>query len=131
MFRQIGVIHEDHYYPAMLRNLSVTGAMIEGILDVPLGTRFVLDFGDGQFAVATVVRSRDHQQGLEFEGPLTSDGNGGLCTRHRMLQHHLMAAGVPRNADEFFARQASQLATGKISVPCFAVANRTGTIGGG
>ena len=128
MFRQIGVIHEDHYYPAMLRNLSLTGAMIEGILDVPLGTRFVLDFGDGQFAVATVVRSREHQQGLAFEEPLTSDGNGGLCTRHRMPQHHLMAAGVPRNADEFFARQASQLANGKISVPRFAVANRTNGI---
>jgi len=125
MFRTVGVIHEDHYYPVTLRNLSVSGALIEGLLDVPLDTRFMVDFGDGQFELATVVRSRDSSQGLRFERELVSDGNGGLCTRHRFMQHHLIAAGVPRNTDEFLAQQAGLLATGKISLPRFSVANRS------
>ncbi len=124
MFRTIGVIHEDHYYPVTLRNLSISGALIEGLLEVPVGTMFMLDFGDGQFEMATVVRSRDSSQGLHFARELVSDGNGGLVTRHRFMAHHLMAAGVPRNTDEFLAQQAALLATGKISLPCFSMANR-------
>jgi diguanylate cyclase (GGDEF)-like protein len=124
MFRSIGVIHADHYYPVMLRNLSVSGALIEGLLDVPLGTPFMVDFGEGQFELATVVRSREAYQGIHFERELVSDGNGGLCTRHRFLQHHLAAAGVPRSADEFLTQQAGLLASGRISLPQFAVVNR-------
>ena len=124
MFRTIGVIHEDHYYPVTLRNLSVSGALIEGLLDVPVGTQFMIDFGEGQFELATVMRSRDSHQGIRFERELVSDGNGGLCTRHRFLAHHLIAAGVPRNTDEFMQKQAGLLATGKIAMPRFALVNR-------
>eukprot|EP01037_Dinobryon_pediforme_P010339 gene10339-10405_t len=124
MFRTIGVIHEDHYYPVTLRNLSVTGALIEGLLDVPIDTCFMVDFGEGQFELATVKRSRESHQGIHFDRELVSDGNGGLCTRHRFLPHHLSAAGVPRSSEEFLAKQAGLLATGKISMPRFAMANR-------
>jgi diguanylate cyclase (GGDEF)-like protein len=124
MFRTIGVIHEDHYYPVTLRNLSVSGALIEGLLDVPLGTVFMVDFGEGQFEMGKVVRSRDSSQGLSFARDLVSDGNGGLCTRHRFMQHHLVAAGVPRNTEEFLTKQAGLLASGKISLPRFSMANR-------
>jgi hypothetical protein len=96
MFRRIGAIHEDHYYPIVLRNLSVSGALIEGMVDVPLGTKFVLDLGDGQLVIATVRRSRKHQQGVEFEQEMVADGNGGLCTRHRVSPYALTAAGLTR-----------------------------------
>ncbi|MXO90476.1 EAL domain-containing protein [Altererythrobacter aquaemixtae] len=95
VFRKIGVIHEDHRYKAVLRNLSATGAMIEGILNIPKGTNLVLDLGEGQLAVATVRRSRDATQGLQFETPLVSDGADGLCTRHRVSPYSLAAAGMP------------------------------------
>ena len=95
MFRKIGAIHENHCYNVVLRNLSVSGALIEGILDVPVGTNFVLDFGDGQLAVSTVVRSMGHQQGLVFEERLVNDGNGGLCTNRRISPYMLAAAGMP------------------------------------
>lgn len=95
MYRKIGAIHENHCYDVVLRNLSVSGALIEGILDVPKGTNFVLDFGDGQLAVSTVVRSMGHQQGLEFEERLVSDGNGGLCTNRRISPYMMAAAGMP------------------------------------
>ncbi|HMU23096.1 MAG TPA: GGDEF domain-containing protein, partial [Sphingorhabdus sp.] len=95
MYRKIGAIHENHYYNIVLRNLSVTGALIEGIVDVPLGTKFVLDFGDGQLAISTVVRSMGSQQGLEFEERLVNDGNGGLCTSRRVSPYMMAAAGMP------------------------------------
>lgn len=98
LFRKVGVIHEDHHYEAVLRNLSRTGAMIEGLLDVPVGTDLVLDLGEGQLAVATVRRSREATQGLEFETPLISDGADGLCTRHRVSPYALAAAGMPLQA---------------------------------
>lgn len=98
VFRKIGVIHEDHRYDAVLRNLSQSGAMIEGILDMPVGTDLVVDLGEGQLAVAKVRRSDEGVQGLEFETPLVSDGADGLCTRHRVSPYALAAAGMPLGA---------------------------------
>jgi diguanylate cyclase (GGDEF)-like protein len=98
LFRRIGVIHEDFRYDAVLRNLSRTGAMIEGMLDVPVGTDLVIDLGEGQLVVATVRRSQDATQGLEFETSLVSDGADGLCTRHRVSPYMLAAAGMPLRA---------------------------------
>ena len=95
LLRKIGLIHEDHRYEVTMRNLSKTGAMIEGLLDVPVGTGFVVDFGEGQLAVATVRRSMGPRQGLEFEEALISDGADGLCTRHRVSPYVLAAAGMP------------------------------------
>jgi EAL domain-containing protein (putative c-di-GMP-specific phosphodiesterase class I) len=57
MYRKIGAIHDNHRYEVVLRNLSVSGALIEGIVEVPLGTHFVLDFGDGQLAVSSISKA--------------------------------------------------------------------------
>lgn len=95
VFRKIGVIHEDHRYDAVLRNISKTGAMIEGLLDVPKKTKLVVDLGEGQLVVGTVRRSKNAEQGLEFETQLVSDGADGLCTRHRVSPYALAAAGMP------------------------------------
>ena len=113
VFRRIGLIHEDHRYRVVLRNISKTGAMIEGLLDVPLGTEVVLDLGGGQLAVATVRRSFAHTQGLEFETPLISDGAEGLCTRHRVSPYEIEAAGrplaaLPQDAYSLIAGPAAQ-----------------------
>lgn len=94
-FRRIGLIHDDHRYHVVLRNLSKTGALIDGLLHVPLGTQVVLDLGSGQLAVATVKRSEGYSQGLEFETPLVSNGADGLCTRHRVSPYQIEAAGRP------------------------------------
>ncbi len=95
VFLKVGAIHEDHRYDVTMRNLSKTGAMIEGLLDIPIGTNFVIDFGEGQLAVAVVRRSAGAMQGLEFEIPLVEDGAGGLCTRHRVSPYMLAQAGMP------------------------------------
>ncbi len=95
VLRKIGLIHEDYRYEVTMRNLSRTGCLIEGLLDVPIDTHFVVDFGEGQLAVAVVKRSTGSMQGLEFELPLVDDGAGGLCTRNRVSPYLLAAAGMP------------------------------------
>jgi len=92
VYRRIGVIHEDHRYEALLRNLSATGARIEGLVGVPLGASLVLDLGAGQLAVVSVSRSEDATIGVEFEIPLVGDGAGGLVTRYRASPYALAAA---------------------------------------
>ncbi len=111
MYRKIAVIHENHCYNVILRNLSTTGALIEGLVNVPIGTNFVLDFGEGQLAISTVVRSMGHQQGLHFEEPLVNDGNGGLCTSRRISSYMLAAAGMPsttQTSDNFDSAEGKQ-----------------------
>ncbi|WP_108787479.1 EAL domain-containing protein [Erythrobacter sp. Alg231-14] len=97
-FRKIGLIHGNDRYNVFLRNLSKTGAKIEGLLDVPVGTDIVIDLGGGQLAVACVRRSEGFSQGVEFETPLISDGADGLCTRHRVSPYQIEAAGKPLRA---------------------------------
>jgi diguanylate cyclase (GGDEF)-like protein len=98
MFRRVGVIHDDHRYDALMRNMSKTGALIDGLLGVPEGTGLVLDLGGGQLAICTVTRVEGALIAVEFETPLVSDGAGGLCTRHRVSPYALAAAGLPLEA---------------------------------
>lgn len=95
MFRRIGIIHTDHRYDAILRNLSKTGAWVEGLIGVAEGTGLVLDLGAGQLAVCSVSRVDNAMIAVEFEAPLVSDGAGGLCTRYRVSPYALAAAGMP------------------------------------
>jgi diguanylate cyclase (GGDEF)-like protein len=95
ILRKVGLIHEDHYYDVILRNMSKTGARIVGLAGVPKGTEVVLDLGHGQLVVCTVVNSTENSQGLKFETPLISDGSGGFMTRHRISPYALAEAGIP------------------------------------
>lgn len=94
MYRKIRAVHDNHRYEVVLRNLSVSGALIEGIYDVPVGTKFVLELGDGQLVIATTVRSAACQQGVMFEERLVSDGDHGLCTNRRASPYMLAAVGL-------------------------------------
>ena len=98
VLRNVGLIHEDYRYEVRLRNLSRSGCLVAGLIGVPEGTQFVVDFGNGQLAVATVQRSSEAQQGLEFELPLVDDGAGGVVTRNRVSPYALAAAGMPLGA---------------------------------
>ncbi|WP_115365943.1 putative bifunctional diguanylate cyclase/phosphodiesterase [Alteripontixanthobacter maritimus] len=95
VFRRIGIIHEEYYYDAVMRDLSRTGSGIEGLVGVPVGADLVLDLGGGQLIVCKVARSRGSEIGVEFESELVSDGAGGLCTRHRLSPYVLAQAGLP------------------------------------
>ncbi|MCW1381563.1 EAL domain-containing protein [Novosphingobium sp. KCTC 2891] len=103
VYRRVGLIHEDHRYEAVMKDLSATGARIDGLVGVPVGTGVVLDLGAGQLAVGHVARSEDATIGIEFETPLVPDGAGGLVTRHRVSPSALAAAAriVPTTAPRF------------------------------
>ena len=129
VFRKIQVIHDDHSYEVTLRNLSKTGALIEGLVDVPKGTQFVVDLGGGQLAVATVIRTNGDTQGLEFEQHLIDDGSGGLCTRNRVSPYALASAGAPLAAlsqGSYKAMPGGMLGQ-PTSVPQFGYANGLGS----
>ena len=117
LFRRVGVIHHDYRYNAVLRNLSKSGAMVEGLLNVPLDTQLVLDLGGGQLAVCTVRRSKGSTIGVEFETQLVSDGADGLCTRHRVSPYAIEAAGRPLAALPMDAY--ALLAGSSVSKPSF------------
>ncbi|MGE3691608.1 MAG: putative bifunctional diguanylate cyclase/phosphodiesterase [Novosphingobium sp.] len=121
VFRKIGLIHENHRYEATMRNVSRSGCMIEGLLEVPADTQFVVDFGEGQLAVGVVRRSAGAMMGLEFEQALVDDGAGGLCTRHRVspLVVASATAGLPANSN------------GSLSLPKFAQTSGTSRKGPG
>ena len=124
VFRKIQVIHDDHSYEVTLRNLSKTGALIQGLADVPKDTQFVVDLGGGQLAVATVIRTSSDTQGLEFEQSLIDDGAGGLCTRNRVSPYALASAGAPLAAlsqGDYKGMQGGMLGQGG-SVPQFGYA---------
>jgi len=119
VLRKISVIHEDHRYEVTMRNLSRTGMAIEGLSHVPIGTEFVVDFGDGQFVVARVRRAEEFSQGLEFEVPLVDDGSGGLCTRYRISAGMMATVGLSGDPSQQAAIMAVKNAS-VLSLPKFA-----------
>ena len=96
VYRRIGVIHEDYYYNAVMRDLSERGAGVQGIIGLHKDMDLVLDLGEGQLAVCKVARVADDTFGVQFETALTNDGSGALCTRHRVSPYTIASAGLPR-----------------------------------
>jgi diguanylate cyclase (GGDEF)-like protein len=94
LFRKAGAIIGNLYYPVLVRNISETGSLIEGVFEAPVGTQMIVDFGDGQLSTGVVRRASKRQHGIEFGLPLVSDGNGGLCTSHRVSPYLLGTVGL-------------------------------------
>ena len=66
MFRTIAVLHENHRYQARIRNISSTGALIEGLWHVPIGTMFKVELADGHLVEAATRWSNEDRVGVEF-----------------------------------------------------------------
>jgi hypothetical protein len=64
--RTIAVHHDGHVYTGRIRNISATGALIEGLWNVPPGTLFAIELGENQFVNATSRWSKDDRTGVEF-----------------------------------------------------------------
>jgi diguanylate cyclase (GGDEF)-like protein len=95
MYRKVGLIFANRYESVVLRNLSASGALIEGPANLSLGALIVVDFGDGQLTFARVSRLSGRQIGIAFEQELVDDGDGGLCTSQRVSPYLLRSAGLP------------------------------------
>ncbi|WP_310467062.1 EAL domain-containing protein [Sphingomonas sp.] len=96
LYRKVRAIFGNHYRYVLIRNLSETGALVEGLDDVPCESHLIIDFGEGHLVFARIVRSRNHQQGIVFEQRLVSDGRGGLLTPNPVSPYTLQKAGLPQ-----------------------------------
>ncbi|HEX9964942.1 MAG TPA: EAL domain-containing protein [Allosphingosinicella sp.] len=99
VYRKVGIIHGNRYRSAIMRNLSESGALIEGVPEFPPESLIVVDFGDGQLVFARITRVAGRQYGIAFEQELVDDGNGGLCTSHRVSAYLLNTLGLPTPGD--------------------------------
>ena len=95
MYRKVRAIFGNHYRSVLIRNLSETGALIEGLDEVPFNSQLIVDFGEGHLVFAKVIRLRNRQQAIVFEERLVSDGQGGLRTASPISPYALRKAGLP------------------------------------
>ena len=68
MLRTVAVHHEGHVYTGRIRNISATGALVEGLWNVPEGTLFAVELGENHVVNATARWSREDRMGIEFVG---------------------------------------------------------------
>jgi diguanylate cyclase (GGDEF)-like protein len=67
MLRTISLSHGGHRYTTRIRNISASGAMIEGLTDVPPGTVFAVEFDQNHVVQGTCRWSKGDRMGIEFE----------------------------------------------------------------
>ena len=102
MLRRILLEHDGHRYDATVRNMSSTGALVEGLWNVPAGTNFTVHFSDKLKVGASVRWCEDGRIGIEFGSAVRLDDAGratGLVAAgeagpvHRAQAHAMRKAG--------------------------------------
>lgn len=76
MLRKVVLDHEGHHYNGTIRNISVTGAMVEGLWNVPVGTTFQIQISETHAVSCTTRWSVENRMGVEFANPLQRDSTG-------------------------------------------------------
>lgn len=66
MLRSVAVHNDGDVYSGRIRNISATGALIEGLWNVPEGTAFVIELADNYFIDAISRWSKEDRMGVEF-----------------------------------------------------------------
>ncbi len=73
MLRKVVLDNAGQQYHGTIRNISATGAMIEGLWNVPPGTIFRIMLAEGGMVSATARWCQDDRMGVEFAAPLELD----------------------------------------------------------
>ena len=76
MLRKVVLDHHGQLYNGTIRNISVTGALLEGLWNVPVGTIFQVHLSDSHRITCTTRWSLDDRMGVEFTHPLQRDPTG-------------------------------------------------------
>jgi hypothetical protein len=76
MLRQVVLNHRGNLYNGTIRNISTSGAMIEGLWNVPVGTMFKIQMSSLHHVTATTRWCEDDRMGVEFSVPLERDASG-------------------------------------------------------
>ena len=95
MLRRVTLDHDGQLYSATVRNISATGAFVEGPWNVPVGTVFKMQVSDRQTVTATARWSAQDRMGLEFAVPLKRDASGriGAAESRAEMTNRLLKAG--------------------------------------
>jgi diguanylate cyclase (GGDEF)-like protein/PAS domain S-box-containing protein len=72
MLRVVSLIHNKHRYEARIRDLSANGVLIEGLSNVPEGTEFLIDIGDGMMTRAQCRWSKGNRMGLALKDQIST-----------------------------------------------------------
>ncbi len=78
MLRKVVLEHGSHTYHGTIRNISLSGAMIEGLWNVPEGTVFGVHLAEGYVMMAKARWCKEDRIGVEFAQALDVDGNGAV-----------------------------------------------------
>ncbi|ABC63548.1 EAL domain-containing protein [Erythrobacter litoralis] len=81
MLRKILLEHDGQHYQGTIRNISSTGALIEGLWNVPAGTIFRVAITERVIVTGTTRWSKEDRMGLEFATPLP-DSEAGRIDLH-------------------------------------------------
>jgi len=76
MLRKVTLEFGGEKYQGTIRNISASGAMIEGLWNVPPGTIFAIEMSPGHHVTATTRWCREDRMGVEFAQPLATDRDG-------------------------------------------------------
>ena len=79
MLRKVQIEHGDHFYMATIRNISRTGALVEGLWNVPRNTIFRIRLSEHQAVTATARWSQEDRMGVEFSSALDLDERGTIA----------------------------------------------------
>ena len=78
MLRRVVLQHDEDFYNATVRNLSSRGALIEGLWNVPEGTRFRIALTERLAVDAEVRWCVDNRIGVLFDQALSRDSRGNI-----------------------------------------------------
>jgi hypothetical protein len=77
MLRKVVLEHGGHRYNGTVRNISQSGALIEGLWNVPPETSFRFYLSETYAVTAICKWSEGERMGVEFAEPLHLDETGG------------------------------------------------------
>ncbi len=76
LLRRVTVVHNGNRLNATIRNISDSGAMVEGLWNMPAGSKIQIEFSKDKVAPAHVRWSRENRVGVEFPAPLKRRADG-------------------------------------------------------
>jgi len=85
MLRRVVLQHGDDFYNATIRNISASGALIEGLWNVPEGTRFRVALSERLAVDAEVRWCEENRIGVQFAQALRRDLSGFLDRPHAQI----------------------------------------------
>ncbi|MEP6868495.1 MAG: EAL domain-containing protein [Novosphingobium sp.] len=88
MLRRVVLEADGERYNGTIRNISSTGALVAGLWNVPPGTQFNLELGEGESISVTARWSIEDRMGVEFKTELDLDEGGRIVLlpeRRRVL----------------------------------------------